>query len=226
MSEGVFFNRSYKNLEETIKLNLSKLPKLKVENIKVDSNLKTCIRVSTDGLFRGTILNYPIIDVIVSDRYVEITGIIVGKLYSGLVLILEYIDGSKFYVLEDFSLEKADVISHYISSTYKIALGREVTEEEFNEWYYRLQEPHVNVEYEFIRNIVLSDEFLKDIKNIDTFISKVYGVIFRREINKEDFTYWKTKYSENILKESEDIVKNIIIEQMIHYKRFEYSSKN
>src|SRR5699024_4110895 len=99
---------------------------LKVENIKVDSKLRTCVRVSTDNLFRGNILEFPIIDVIINDRFVEITGLIVGKLYSGLVLNLEYISGNKLYLLEDFVVEAGDVISEYICTTYKLALKRDV----------------------------------------------------------------------------------------------------
>lgn len=225
MSERLFSNRLYKNEEEIIKLNLNKIPRLKVESIKIDSNLKTCVRVSTDGLFRGNIMNYPIIDVIVSDRYVEITGLIVGKVYSNLILILEYIDGNKYYILEDFTIEKGDIISEYISTTYRIALGRDVTEEEFNEWYYKLQQREVNVEYDFVREIVFSDEFLKINKDIDSFISTVYSTIFRRVIENEAFTYWKNKYIENSSKDSDQMVREDIVEQMIHYKRFEYLSK-
>ena len=156
----VFSNKAYKDSQEQekLKIDTKKLPTLKVENIKVDSKLRTCVRVSTDNLFRGNILEFPIIDVIINDRFVEITGLIVGKLYSGLVLNLEYISGNKLYLLEDFVVEAGDVISEYICTTYKLALKRDVEEEEFNEWYFKLQR-EADVINDFIRNIVMSDEF-------------------------------------------------------------------
>ncbi len=219
----VFSNKAYKDSQEQekLKIDTKKLPTLKVENIKVDSKLRTCVRVSTDNLFRGNILEFPIIDVIINDRFVEITGLIVGKLYSGLVLNLEYISGNKLYLLEDFVVEAGDVISEYICTTYKLALKRDVEEEEFNEWYFKLQR-EADVINDFIRNIVMSDEFSEVNKDLDSFIEVLHKVVFRRSIDEDTLNYWKNKYSEKILEDTDDEVRDYIIEQMIQYKQFEY----
>lgn len=219
----VFSNKAYKDSQEQekLKIDIKKLPTLKVENIKVDSKLRTCVRVSTDNLFRGNILEFPIIDVIINDRFVEITGLIVGKLYSGLVLNLEYISGNKLYLLEDFVVEAGDVISEYICTTYKLALKRDVEEEEFNEWYFKLQR-EADVINDFIRNIVMSDEFSEVNKDLDSFIEVLHKVVFRRSIDEDTLNYWKNKYSERILEDTDDEVRDYIIEQMIQYKQFEY----
>ncbi|OAT86997.1 DUF4214 domain-containing protein [Candidatus Arthromitus sp. SFB-turkey] len=219
----VFSNKAYKDSQEQekLKIDTKKLPTLKVENIKVDSKLRTCVRVSTDNLFRGNILEFPIIDVIINDRFVEITGLIVGKLYSGLVLNLEYISGNKLYLLEDFVVEAGDVISEYICTTYKLALKRDVEEEEFNEWYFKLQR-EADVINDFIRNIVMSDEFSEVNKGLDSFIEVLHKVVFRRSIDEDTLNYWKNKYSERILEDTDDEVRDYIIEQMIQYKQFEY----
>lgn len=219
----VFSNKAYKDSQEQekLKIDTKKLPTLKVENIKVDSKLRTCVRVSTDNLFRGNILEFPIIDVIINDRFVEITGLIVGKLYSGLVLNLEYISGNKLYLLEDFVVEAGDVISEYICTTYKLALKRDVEEEEFNEWYFKLQR-EADVINDFIRNIVMSDEFSEVNKDLDSFIEVLHKVVFRRSIDENTLNYWKNKYSERILEDTDDEVRDYIIEQMIQYKQFEY----
>ena len=219
----VFSNKAYKDSkeQEKLKMDTKKLPTLKVENIKVDSKLRTCVRVSTDNLFRGNILEFPIIDVIINDRFVEITGLIVGKLYSGLVLNLEYISGNKLYLLEDFVVEAGDVISEYICTTYKLALKRDVEEEEFNEWYFKLQR-EADVINDFIRNIVMSDEFSEVNKDLDSFIEVLHKVVFRRSIDEDTLNYWKNKYSERILEDTDDEVRDYIIEQMIQYKQFEY----
>lgn len=219
----VFSNKAYKDSQEQekLKIDTKKLPTLKVENIKVDSKLRTCVRVSTDNLFRGNILEFPIIDVIINDRFVEITGLIVGKLYSGLVLNLEYISGNKLYLLEDFVVEAGDVISEYICTTYKLALKRDVEEEEFNEWYFKLQR-EADVINDFIRNIVMSDEFSEVNKDLDSFIEVLHKVVFRRSIDEDTSNYWKNKYSERILEDTDDEVRDYIIEQMIQYKQFEY----
>ena len=219
----VFSNKAYKDSQEQkkLKIDTKKLPTLKVENIKVDSKLRTCVRVSTDNLFRGNILEFPIIDVIINDRFVEITGLIVGKLYSGLVLNLEYISGNKLYLLEDFVVEAGDVISEYICTTYKLALKRDVEEEEFNEWYFKLQR-EADVINDFIRNIVMSDEFSEVNKDLDSFIEVLHKVVFRRSIDEDTLNYWKNKYSERILEDTDDEVRDYIIEQMIQYKQFEY----
>lgn len=219
----VFSNKAYKDSQEQekLKIDTKKLPTLKVENIKVDSKLRTCVRVSTDNLFRGNILEFPIIDVIINDRFVEITGLIVGKLYSGLVLNLEYISGNKLYLLEDFVVEAGDVISEYICTTYKLALKRDVEEEEFNEWYFKLQR-EADVINDFIRNIVMSDEFSEVNKDLDSFIEVLHKVVFRRSIDEDTLNYWKNKYGERILEYTDDEVRDYIIEQMIQYKQFEY----
>lgn len=219
----VFSNKAYKDSQEQekLKIDTKKLPTLKVENIKVDSKLRTCVRVSTDNLFRGNILEFPIIDVIINDRFVEITGLIVGKLYSGLVLNLEYISGNKLYLLEDFVVEAGDVISEYICTTYKLALKRDVEEEEFNEWYFKLQR-EADVINDFIRNIVMSDEFSEVNKDLDSFIEVLHKVVFRRSIDEDTLNYWKNKYIERILEDTDDEVRDYIIEQMIQYKQFEY----
>lgn len=219
----VFSNKAYKDSQEQekLKIDTKKLPTLKVENIKVDSKLRTCVRVSTDNLFRGNILEFPIIDVIINDRFIEITGLIVGKLYSGLVLNLEYISGNKLYLLEDFVVEAGDVISEYICTTYKLALKRDVEEEEFNEWYFKLQR-EADVINDFIRNIVMSDEFSEVNKDLDSFIEVLHKVVFRRSIDEDTLNYWKNKYSERILEDTDDEVRDYIIEQMIQYKQFEY----
>lgn len=221
--ESVFSNKAYKDEQEQekLKIDTKKLPTLKVESIKVDSKLRTCVRVSTDSLFRGNILEFPIIDVIINDRFVEITGLIIGKLYSGLVLNLEYISGNKLYLLEDFVVEAGDVISEYICTTYKLALKRDVEEEEFNEWYFKLQR-EADVINDFIRNIVMSDEFSEVNKDLDSFIEVLHKVVFRRSIDENTLNYWKNKYSERILEDTDDEVRDYIIEQMIHYKQFEY----
>lgn len=221
--ESVFSNKAYKDEQEQekLKIDIKKLPTLKVESIKVDSKLRTCVRVSTDSLFRGNILEFPIIDVIINDRFVEITGLIIGKLYSGLVLNLEYISGNKLYLLEDFVVEAGDVISEYICTTYKLALKRDVEEEEFNEWYFKLQR-EADVINDFIRNIVMSDEFSEVNKDLDSFIEVLHKVVFRRSIDENTLNYWKNKYSERILEDTDDEVRDYIIEQMIHYKQFEY----
>lgn len=219
----VFSNKAYKDSQEQekLKIDTKKLPTLKVENIKVDSKLRTCVRVSTDNLFRGNILEFPIIDVIINDRFVEITGLIVGKLYSGLVLNLEYISGNKLYLLEDFVVEAGDVISEYICTTYKLALKRDVEEEEFNEWYFKLQR-EADVINDFIRNIVMSDEFSEVNKDLDSFIEVLHKVVSRRSIDEDTLNYWKNKYGERILEDTDDEVRDYIIEQMIQYKQFEY----
>ena len=219
----VFSNKAYKDSQEQekLKIDTKKLPTLKVENIKVDSKLRTCVRVSTDNLFSGNIWEFPIIDVIINDRFVEITGLIVGKLYSGLVLNLEYISGNKLYLLEDFVVEAGDVISEYICTTYKLALKRDVEEEEFNEWYFKLQR-EADVINDFIRNIVMSDEFSEVNKDLDSFIEVLHKVVFRRSIDEDTLNYWKNKYSERILEDTDDEVRDYIIEQMIQYKQFEY----
>ena len=219
----VFSNKAYKDSQEQekLKIDTKKLPTLKVENIKVDSKLRTCVRVSTDNLFRGNILEFPIIDVIINDRFVEITGLIVGKLYSGLVLNLEYISGNKLYLLEDFVVEAGDVISEYICTTYKLALKRDVEEEEFNEWYFKLQR-EADVINDFIRNIVMSDEFSEVNKDLDSFIEVLHKVVFRRSIDEDTLKKRKNKYSERILEDTDDEVRDYIIEQMIQYKQFEY----
>lgn len=219
----VFSNKSYKDSQEQekLKIDTKKLPTLKVENIKVDSKLRTCVRVSTDNLFRGNILDFPIIDVIINDRFVEITGLIVGKLYSGLILNLEYISGDKLYLLEDFVVEVGDAISEYICTTYKLAFKRDVKEEEFNEWYFKLQQES-DIVNNFIRNIVMSDEFSKVNKDLDSFIEVLYKVIFRRSIDEDAFNYWKNEYSDEVLESTDDESRNYIVEQMIRYKQFEY----
>lgn len=223
MSEKVFLNKAYGDFEfqNKVKVDTKKLQVLKVENIMVDSKLRTCVRVSTDGLFRGNILEFPIIDIIINDHFVEITGLIVGKVYSGLVLNLEYIGGNKLYLLEDFNVEVGDVISEYICKTYKLALNREVTEEEFNEWYFRLQRESYAIN-DFIIDIVSSDEFYEVNKEIDFFIKVLYEIIFRREIDDETFNYWKEKYNDKILEETDGEVRQYIINQMMYYKQFEY----
>lgn len=222
-SDYVFSNKAYNDSKEQdkVKINTKKLQTLKVESVKIDSQLKTCVRVSTENLFRGNILGFPIIDIIVNDRFVEITGLLVGKLYSGLILNLEYINGNKHYLLEDFVVEVGDVISQYLCNTYKLAFNREIKEEEFNEWYFKLQKES-NVINDFIKNIVQSEEFSTVNKDIDSFIKVLHKVVFRREINEENFNYWKEKYGEIILKQTEDEARDFIIDKMIHYKQFEY----
>lgn len=222
-SDYVFSNKAYNDSQEQdkVKINTKKLQTLKVESVKIDSQLKTCVRVSTENLFRGNILGFPIIDIIVNDRFVEITGLLIGKLYSGLILNLEYINGNKHYLLEDFVVEVGDVISQYLCNTYKLAFNREIKEEEFNEWYFKLQKES-NVINDFIKNIVQSEEFSDVNKDIDSFIKILHKVVFRREINEENFNYWKDKYCEIILKQTEDEARDFIIDKMIHYKQFEY----
>lgn len=225
MSERLVLSNLYDDSEDKIKLDITKLPTLKVESIKVDSQFKNCVRVSTDNLFRGNIVEFPLIDVIVNDRTVEIKGLIVGKLYSGLILNLEYINENKYYLLEDFSVEFGDRISQYICTTYKIVLKRDVEEEEFNEWYYKLQQDINNIN-DFIKEIITGDEFLALNKDLDYFIKILYGIVFRRHISDEQFNHWKKIYSEKILNETEEKVRSYIIDEMIEYKRYEYLLEN
>ncbi len=227
MSERIIENKAYKDYGERdiARVYTKKLSTLKVESVEVDSKLKTCVRVSTNNLFRGNIFEFPIIDVIVNDDFVEIKGLIVGKVYSGLVLNLEYITGNKLYLLEDFTVEFGDMISEYICTTYRVAFKRDVEEEEFNEWYFKLQKKSNGVN-NFIENIVLSDEFSQINKKLDAFIEISYEVIFRRKIDEVSFNYWRNKYIENILNEPDDKVRKYILDQMIHYKQFEYLSEN
>lgn len=221
MSERLVSSNLYDDSQGEIKINLEELPRLKVENIKIDLQLKTCVRVSTDNLFRGNILNFPIIDIIVNDRVVEIRGLIIGKFYSGLILNLEYIDGNKNYLLEDFTVEFGDVISEYICKTYKIAFKRDVKEEEFNEWYFKLQQEEESIN-DFIKNILNSEEFLTVNKELDSFIKVLHVVVFRRDIEESGMNYWKNKYSERVAKETDEEARAYIIDRMIHYKKFEY----
>lgn len=220
MSERLVSNNLYDDSQEEIKIDLKELPTLKVENIKIDSRLTTCVRVPTDNLFRGNIMDFPIIDVIVNDRVVEIRGLVIGKLYSGLVLNLEYIDGNKNYLLEDFTVEFGDVISEYICKTYRIAFKRDVEEEEFNEWYFKLQQEADSIN-DFIKNILSSEEFSTVNKDLDSFIKVLHSVVFRRDIEEHTFNYWKNKYSERVAKQTDEEARASITNQMIYYKKFE-----
>lgn len=207
-----------------VKIEKDKLKVLKVENIKVDSQLKTCVRVSTDGLFRGTILGIPIIDIIINDKFVEIAGLIIGKSYSGLILNLEYINETRNYLLDNFIVEAGDVITQYLCNTYKLSLNRDIKEEEFNEWYFKLQKDE-NVINDFIKSIVKSDEFINLNKDIESFIKATYKIILRRDIGDINLNYWKNKYNEIILKQTDFDARNYIIDKMIYYKQFEYLIK-
>ena len=225
MSEHLFSDRAYKDIKGKLKLDIEKLSKLKVEIIKFDSKLKTCVRVSTDNLFRGNILDFPIIDVIVNDRFVEITGLILGKIYSGLILNLEYMNENKFYLLEDFKVEAGDIISEYICNTYKLAFNRNVTEEEFNEWYFNIQQGSENIN-KFIEDVTYSDEFLEVNDDLNSFIKVLHKLIFRRDISEDNLNYWINKYNEKVKDDTDKNAKHYLIDQMCYYKQFEYIMDN
>lgn len=223
MAERIIQNSAFNDNVERGRMRVytKSLSTLKVENMEVDSQLKTCIKVPTKDLFRGNIFEFPIIDVIIHNDFVEIRGLIVGKLYSGLVLNLEYITGNSLYLLEDFTVESGDILSEYICTTYKFAFKRDVDEEKFNEWYFKLQRRTSEVN-NFIDDIVLSDEFFEVNKKLEDFIEAVYKIIFRRNLRVGAFDYWKNKYVEGILKYSDTEVRKQIIDQMLYYRQFEY----
>lgn len=224
--EYVFSDKAFEDSrgQGKVKIEKDKLQVLKVENIRVDSQFKMCVRVSTDGLFRGTILGFPIIDVIINDKFVEITGLLIGKSYSGLILNLEYINETKNYLLDDFIVEAGDVIAQYLCNTYKLFLNRDIKEEEFNEWYFKLQKNENSVN-DFIKSIVESNEFVNLNKDIESFIKSTYKIILRRDIGDINLNYWKNKYNEIILKNTDFDARNYIVDKMIYYKQFEYLIK-
>lgn len=206
-------NKPMSDSSENIIINGNELPKLKVETVEEGNEVKNYInKVETKGLFRGTVLNYPIASILISDENVQIDGLIYGKKYSNLVLVLEYMDENKKYILEDFIFSKSDEISKYISEIYKKALNREITEEEFNEWYYKLKAE--KDKFDFIKNIVLSEEFTNKNRDVKSFINNSYNIIFNKKITNEQFNYWKEKY-ESYNGESIEKVRKYLIDNMI-----------
>lgn len=213
---------AYNDSKEKSVINIENLERLTVEELKINSRIVTCVKVPTDNLFRGVILDYPIIDIIVNNQYIEITGLIVGKVYSNLVLNLEYIDENKFYLLEDFFVKNGDIISEYICRTYKLAFKRDITEEEFNEWYFRLQKEEYAIN-EFIKSIVNNKEFLALNQEFDQFIDVLYILVSRRKIDTDTFNEWKKFYDYEISNgRNDEDIKLDIINKMIYFKQFEY----
>ncbi len=126
--------------------------------MKINSRYFACVNVYTDNLYRGLILDNPIIDVIINDQYVQISGLVVGKIYDNMILSLEYIDGSKLYLLETFTLSNSDKLSEYICKNYKLAFKEDISEEEFNDWYFKIQNDNSKI-----------NDFIYDVlSNIDT----------------------------------------------------------
>ncbi len=217
-------NTEYDDSREEVILDITNLPTLKVEEVKVNSRIISCIRPPMDGVFRGVILDYPIIDVIINDQYVEIRGLIINKLYQNLILNLECISGSKFYKLEDFFVENGDVISGYICRTYKKAFNRDISEEKFNEWYFKLQkdEKHIN---DFVKSIVYSKEFLESDYDFENFTKILYNLIYGKDMSDDEYKALEEMYKEEIESNSfNNDSKLDIIDEMLHNKQFGHLS--
>lgn len=218
----VVLGTEYDDSKEEVVLDITNLPSLKVEELKVNSRIISCVRPPVEDIFRGVILDHPIIDVIISDNYIEIRGLIIGKVYSGLILNLECIPGSKFYRLEDFLVKNGDIISEYICKTYKLAFKRDINEEEFNEWYFKLQQ-NVNYAHDFIKNIVYDKEFLENNNDFTEFINILYTLIYRKDISDDEILHFEELYSDEMKNNTfSNDIKLDIIDKMIYNKQFEY----
>lgn len=212
----------YDDSKEKVILDVTNLPSLKVEELKVNSKIVSCVIPPIDGIFRGVILDHPIIDVIINDKYIEIRGLVVGKIYSGLILNLECIPGSKFYLLEDFLVENGDMISEYICKTYKLAFSRDISEEKFNEWYFKLQKDDRYIN-DFIKDILYDKEFLENNNDFTEFVKLVYTLVNRKDISSNELKHFKEIYKDELKNNLFDNdIKFDIIDQMINNKKFEY----
>ena len=96
--EKSVFKTAFSDTKEKTIIDIGKLESLSINEVKINSRYFACVNVYTDNLYRGLILDNPIIDVIINDQYVQISGLVVGKIYDNMILSLEYIDGSKLYL--------------------------------------------------------------------------------------------------------------------------------
>lgn len=213
--ERVVSKTVFKDDKEKTTIDIGKLKSLTVNEVKINSKYFACVNVNTDNLYRGLILNNPIIDVIINDSYIQISGLVVGKTYENMILTLEYINGSKIYLLETFTLSNSDKLSEYICKNYKLAFKKDISEEEFNDWYFRIQKDNAEIKG-FISEILDNATSL----NLDEFINLIYGLIFGKDIDSESFNnYWKDFYEREIRDgKSERSIKSSIMDKIFYSK--------
>jgi len=187
--EKSVFKTAFSDTKEKTIIDIGKLESLSINEVKINSRYFACVNVYTDNLYRGLILDNPIIDVIINDQYVKISGLVVGKIYDNMILSLEYIDGIKLYLLETFTLSNSDKLSEYICKNYKLAFKEDISEEEFNDWYFKIQNDNSKIN-DFIYDVLSNIDTLE----LDRFINLVYRLIFDKDIDNESFNYWKNFY--------------------------------
>ena len=187
--EKSVFKTAFSDTKEKTIIDIGKLESLSINEVKINSRYFACVNVYTDNLYRGLILDNPIIDVIINDQYVQISGLVVGKIYDNMILSLEYIDCSKLYLLETFTLSNSDKLSEYICKNYKLAFKEDISEEEFNDWYFKIQNDNSKIN-DFIYDVLSNIDTLE----LDRFINLVYRLIFDKDIDNESFNYWKNFY--------------------------------
>lgn len=212
--ERSVFKTAFNDTKEKTIIDIGKLESLRVNEIKINSKYFACVDVYTDNLYRGLILDNPIIDIIINDQYVQISGLVVGKIYDNMILNLEYVNGSKFYLLETFTLSNSDKLSEYICKNYKLAFNEDIDEEELNDWYFKIQNDNGKIN-EFIINMLSNIDTLE----LDKFINLSYGLIFDRDIDNELFNYWKDFYEYELRNgKSERNIKINIIDKIFYSK--------
>jgi len=187
--EKSVFKTAFSDTKEKTIIDIGKLESLSINEVKINSRYFACVNVYTDNLYRCLILDNPIIDVIINDQYVQISGLVVGKIYDNMILSLEYIDGSKLNLLETFTLSNSDKLSEYICKNYKLAFKEDISEEEFNDWYFKIQNDNSKIN-DFIYDVLSNIDTLE----LDRFINLVYRLIFDKDIDNESFNYWKNFY--------------------------------
>lgn len=130
------------------------------------------------------------------------------------------------FVINKFSTSSTNVntqkLSSYIENAYKKAFNRtELDKEGFKFWMDQLSKHKIGSR-DFILNILSTDEFIKNSKNSEDKIKKIYEVMFKRTPDLNGLNYWIDKYGKylSITKNEKDSVSNLV-KEMLQSKEFQ-----
>lgn len=225
MSDFNVVRATFDDGDDDIQVNAQALKRIDLELVKSGIYFKTGISVETDNLFRGNILGMSIIDVIVSDDFVELSGLDITKNYSGLIFNLEYMDRNVQYVLNDFNIRQNELISDYIIEMYDVLLQRKPSEDEITSYYYKFLSDR-NSTFKFLEEIINSEEYYNTNSNILDFISVTHEVIFEEHATEDIVDYWFKTYEYNTIKKGDKEARLYLTEKMLQYRQFDYLLRN
>lgn len=160
------------------------------------------------------------------DNNLYLVNLSKDKFYDNLKVIVKDDKGKLHnFIVNKFSTFFPDVnleqLSLYIENAYKKAFNRmNLDSDGFFFWFLELSKHKVGAR-DFILNILDSDEFIKNTKDAEDKINKIYGVMFKRTPDANGLNFWITKLNNYLLKtEDEKTSVSNVVKEMAQTEEF------